>query len=192
MPQEPPDITGWLGALNDPATRDAAVEHLWPVLYEDLKRRAGRAMRRERAQHTLQPTALVHEAFLRMVRAKPVAWEDRAHFLAIAARVMRQVLVDHARKRDAVRRGGDQTRVTLDELRVGARASDTDLIDLHTALQRLEGIDVRSAQIAELKLFGGCTAGEISEALDVSVRTVESDWATARMWLSRALSESVE
>lgn len=190
MSHESADITQWLNELHDPSTREGAAARLWPVLYEDLKLRANRAMRRERPQHTLQPTALVHEAFLRMTRAKPVDWSDRAHFLAIAARVMRQVLVDHARKRDAARRGGDRTRVTLDEFRVGAAQSDADLIDLHHALERLEAVDARCAQVAELKVFGGFTAREVSQALDLSVRTVENDWATARMWLARALDEA--
>lgn len=183
-----PDISALLVALRDTERRGDAVRELWPLLYEELKRRAVRAMARERGGHTLQPTALVHEAYERMVRASDVAWQDRSHFLAIAARVMRQVLVDHARKRDAERRGGDWTRITFDEP-IHAAEGTSDVLELHLALERLEQLDARTAKVAELRLFAGATVPEIAEALDISARTVDNEWATARMWLVRALSD---
>lgn len=161
---------------------------LLPLLYEELHRIAQGVMRRERANHTLQPTALVHEAYLRMMKGSEVAWQDRAHFLGIAARVMRQVLVDSARKHQAARRGGDLQRITLSHGGVGVADDAPELLDLHRALERFADIDERAARVAELRLFTGATVPEIAEALDVSRRTVDVDWAAARMWLSRELS----
>ena len=139
---------------------------LLPLVYEELHRIAARAMRRERSDHTLQPTALVHEAYVRLVRGSEVDWQDRAHFLGIAAHVMRQVLVDHARTK-----GDDQL----------------ELLDLHHALERFAQVDERAARVAELRLFAGATVPEVAEALGVSKRTVDVDWAAARMWLTREL-----
>ena len=160
---------------------------LLPLVYEELHRIAARAMRRERSDHTLQPTALVHEAYVRLVRGSEVDWQDRAHFLGIAAHVMRQVLVDHARKKGAARRGGDAARVTLTEGGLGAPDDQLELLDLHHALERFAQVDERAARVAELRLFAGATVPEVAEALGVSKRTVDVDWAAARMWLTREL-----
>jgi RNA polymerase sigma factor (TIGR02999 family) len=158
------------------------------MVYDELHRIASRAMRRERADHTLQPTALVHEAYVRLVRGDDVAWQDRAHFLGIAAHVMRQVLVDHARKKHAARRGGHAARVTLTEGGLGRPDDAPELLDLHHALERFAAIDERAARVAELRLFAGATVPETAEALGVSKRTVDMDWAAARMWLTRELA----
>lgn len=181
----PPPITRILHDLRD--GDDNAVNVLLPLVYDELHRIAARAMRGERPGHTLQPTALVHEAYVRMVRGSDVAWQDRAHFLGIAAHVMRQVLVDHARKKNALRRGGDVARVTFTESGLGSPDDAADLLDLHRALERFAELDERAARIAELRLFAGATVPETAEALGVSKRTVDTDWATARMWLTREL-----
>ena len=187
---KPDDITAMLALLNEKGEADAVVEQLLPKLYDDLRARAGRAMAREVRHHTLQPTALVHEAYLRLARSEGPKWESRSHFLAIASRVMRQVLVDHARRRNAERRGGpDKALVTLNEERLPGLDAGQDLMALHQALERLEGVDERTARVAELRLFGGATVPEIAEALDISSRTVDNEWAAARMWLARALSD---
>lgn len=166
-----------------------AVEVLLPLLYDELHRIARRAMRRERPDHTLQPTALVHEAYLRMVRAHSVDWQDRAHFLGIASRVMRQILIDAARRRQAERRGGaDALRITLSDGALGRPDDAPDLLDLHRALERFATLDARAAQVAELRLFAGATVPEVAEALGVSPRTVDIDWSAARLWLARELT----
>ena len=174
----------------------AAVEELLALAYDELRRVASRIMARERAGHTLQPTALVHEAYLKLVDQTSLRWNDRAHFLGIAARAMRQILVDHARRSGAVKRGGEMTRVTLDEsvapdVSPGA-SSDLDLLDLNQALERLAVEDDRAARVAELRLFGGLSVKEAAHVLGVSVRTVGGDWAMARLWLSREISGTGE
>ena len=142
-------------------------------------------MRRERPGHTLQPTALVAEAFLRLVDETQVQWQDRAHFLGIAARVMRQILVDHARRRAAVKRGHELRRVTFDENLGHGSNQSFELLALHEALDRLAALDPRGARVVELRVFGGLTIDEIARLLDVSKRTVDNDWVVARMWLAR-------
>jgi RNA polymerase sigma factor (TIGR02999 family) len=144
-------------------------------------------MRRERDGHTLQPTAVVNEAFLRLVDQGTVDWRDRAHFMGIAARVMRQILVDHARRRSAAKRGAGAERVTLDDAMMPGSDAAFDLLALDEVLRRFAGLDARRAQVAELRVFGGLTTREIAAELDVSTRTVEGDWAVARMWLAREL-----
>ena len=181
----PPNITRILRELRDGDGN--AVNALLPLVYDELHRIAGRAMRRERSDHTLQPTALVHEAYVRLVKGDGVEWQDRAHFLGVAAHVMRQVLVDHARKTNALRRGGDAQRVTFSEGGLGNTDHGLGLLDLHHAMERFATVDERAAQVAEMRLFGGATIPEIAEALGVSKRTVDMDWAAARMWLSREL-----
>jgi RNA polymerase sigma factor (TIGR02999 family) len=146
-------------------------------------------MRRERREHTLQPTALVHEAYLRLVDQTRVAWEDRGHFFGIAARVMRQVLVDHARRRRAARRGGDALRITLAPDAGLGPGPATDVLELHELLDALAALDPRGARVVELRVFGGLTTAETAELLGVSKRTVDDDWAVAKMWLGRRLSK---
>jgi RNA polymerase sigma-70 factor, ECF subfamily len=176
-----------LAAAPEPA-RTEALETLLERLRPELRRLAARMMRRERAGHTLQPTVLVHEAFLELVDQAGVDWQGRAHFMAAAARVMRQVLVDHARRRGAAKRGGGARRVTLDE-HLDANAPDhtLDVLALSQALDGLAAIDPRGAQVVELRVFGGVTAEETARLLGVSKRTVDSDWSVARLWLARAL-----
>jgi RNA polymerase sigma-70 factor (ECF subfamily) len=164
-----------------------ATARLADALYPELRRVAGSLMRRERAGHTLQPTALVGEAFLRLVDQTRIQWQDRAHFLGIAARVMRQVLVDHARRHAALKRGAEMRRVTFDEGLGHGADQGIGLLALHDALERFTAVDPRGAQVVELRVFGGATVEEIALTLGVSKRTVDHDWAVARMWLAREL-----
>jgi RNA polymerase sigma factor (TIGR02999 family) len=158
------------------------------ALYPELRRLAARLMRRERDGHTLQPTAVVNEAFVRLVNQRTVDWQDRAHFLGIAARVMRQVLVEHARRRGAAKRGANRDRVTLDEALAMGDDPAFSMLVLDDVLTRLANVDPRGAQVAELRIFGGLTVQETAHALGVSVRTVHTDWAMARLWLARELA----
>lgn len=158
-----------------------AFEELLPRVYEGLRALARRHLAGERKDHTLQPTALVHETYLRLADHTRLQWRDRAHFFAISARIMRRLLVDHAREKGALKRGGDQERVELSD--VAAPSKTVDLIDLDRALERLEAIDPRQAQVVEARYFGGLSLEETAEALDVSLATVKRDWSTAKVWL---------
>lgn len=162
--------------------------NLAEALYPELRRIAGSLMRRERSGHTLQPTALVGEAFVRLVDQTQIEWRDRAHFLGIAARVMRQILVDHARRHAALKRGGEMERVTFDESLGHGADREVELLALHDALERFAAVDDRGARVVELRVFGGATVEEIAHTLGVSKRTVDDDWAVARMWLARELN----
>jgi RNA polymerase sigma factor (TIGR02999 family) len=173
----------------DAASAASLREQLFVLVYEELRKTARGLMRQESAQHTLQPTALVHESFLRLVDSKATEFADRAHFLAIAARCMRQVLVDHARAKAAEKRGGDRQRVTLDTSLAEAGAHELELLILDDALSKFARLDPRAAQVAELRLFGGLAVNEIAHTLGVSARTVDGDWASARLWLSRELGD---
>jgi len=171
------------------ARGDEATERLAELLYPELRRIAARLMRGERQSHTLQPTAVVHEAFMRLVDAQTIEWQDRAHFLGIAARVMRRILIEHARRRGAAKRGGGADRLTLDEAAVPGADAAVGLLDLDDVLTRFAEIDDRGAQVAELRIFGGLTVRETAEELGVSSRTVNGDWAVARLWLARELAQ---
>ena len=166
-----------------------ALDRLVPLVSEELRRRAGRYLRRERAGHTLQPTALVNEAYLRLVDHPWVGWRNRAHFFAIAARVMRQILVDHARRRRAAKRG--ETLITLhpDDAVATSSEPDVNLIALDEALAALAGFAPRQCRIIELRFFGGLTIRETAEMLEVSPATVKLDWSMARAWLFKWLEE---
>ena len=165
---------------------ETAASELMPLVYDELRRLAGAYLRRERAAATLQPTALVHEAYLRLVRDKTQAWQDRTHFLAIAALSMRQILVERARARDAAKRGGaNQVRITLDEGLVADAPKDVDLVALDEALTRLAAVDAQSARVVELRFFAGMTIEETAEAMDVSPATVKRIWTVAKAWLRR-------
>ena len=167
-----------------------SAEELLPLIYDELRRLAQWQMGHE-AGHTLQPTALVHEAYLRLVDQTKTDWRGRTHFVAFASKVMRNLLIDHARKRASAKRGGDQRRVTLVEQisPFESRDLDTDqLLSLHAALERLGDEDERAAKIVELRYFGGLTVDEVAEVLGVSKRTVEGHWTHARAWLARELS----
>ena len=164
----------------------SAGDRLMTVVYDELRRLAGRAMRKEQADHTLQPTALVNEAYLQLIRAD-VSYRDRTHFYAMAARVMRHVLVDHARRKGRQKRGGDVARVTLEEGLVAGDEPQADLLALDDALERLAAHQPRKARVIELFYFGGLTAEEVAEVVDVSVATVNRDLRMARAWLYDAL-----
>lgn len=168
---------------------DAALDRLLPLVYDDLHRLARGQFARERAGHTLQPTALVHEAYLRLVEIRRVDWQDRAHFLALAATTMRRILVSHARRRLAAKRGGAAVNVTLVEEVVGSGGPEVGLLALDEALGALAELDPRQARIVELRYFGGLTIEETAEALTVSPSTVKSDWQMARAWLYSQLGE---
>ncbi len=167
----------------------SAVERLVPLIYAELRQIAERAMRQERSDHTLQPTALVHEAFLRLVGKPDLSWESRAHFLNIAALAMRRVLLMHARERRAGKRGGGLERVTLDEQLVGGGDKGIDLIGLDESLERLALIFPRKARVVELRFFAGLSLEETGKVLDISLATVKREWAFARAWIRRDLSD---
>lgn len=168
----------------------AALDELLPEVYEELRRLARLQLVGERQGHTLHPTGLVHEAFLRFGDYERISWQDRAHFFAVASTIMRRVLVDHARKRRAAKRGGGATLVTLIESR--SPDESVDVIDLDEALTKLEALDPRQCRIVELRFFGGLAHKEIADVLDISVATVNRDWKVAKLWLRRALSEPQE
>jgi len=163
-----------------------ALDHLLPLVYEELRGLAARKMRGERPSHTLQTTGLVHEAFLRLV-AMEVSWNDRAHFLRVAAQCMRRILVDHARARGSARRGGAGARVTLDEAAIVSPSPPADLLALDEALTRLAQLDARKSEVIELCFFGGLTQEETASAMGVSRATVERELRQARAWLYREL-----
>lgn len=166
----------------------SALDRLMPLVYEELRRLAGHYMRGERTGHTLQTTALVNEAYLRLVDHKNIQWQNRAHFFAVAAQAMRRVLVDHARSRGYAKRGGSSHRVTFDEGALISQPQDPDLLALDEALSRLSAIDPRKAQIVELRYFGGLSVEETAEVLNVSAVTVMREWSKAKAWLFRELS----
>jgi RNA polymerase sigma factor (TIGR02999 family) len=177
-------LRAWCGGSN------AALDKLMPLVYEELRRIAHRHMVRERAGHTLQTTALVNEAYLRLVDARQVQWRDRAHFFALSAQLMRRILVDHARSRSRLKRGGSGQRVPLDESSAVPVAKGTNLVELDDALSSLAAVDARKAKVVELRYFGGLSVKETAEALDVSAGTVMSDWKLAKVWLLRQLDRS--
>jgi len=158
-----------------------------PLVYEERRRLAREYIRRERGDHTLQATALVHEAYLRMVNEKSVTWKDRAHFYGIAARLMRRILVDHARAHGAAKRGGLEKTLALDEARDLPAPGATALVALDDALESLAKAYPRKSEVVELKFFGGLEANEIAEVLQVSQKTVLRDWSFAKLWLCREL-----
>jgi RNA polymerase sigma factor (TIGR02999 family) len=164
------------------------LKDLLPVVYDELRALAAAHMRRERREHTLQPTALANEVYLRLVDETKVAWQGRAQFLAIAARAMRQILIEHARARKAAKRGGDRLRVTLSDTSTDDTGAVLDLLDLHDALDALADVDARKAQIIELRFFAGLTIPEIADLLALGVTTVEDDWYLARAWLRRRMA----
>ena len=166
----------------------SAVERLVPLIYAELRQIAGRAMRHERSDHTLQPTALVHEAFLRLVGKPDLSWESKAHFLNIAAQAMRRVLLMHARERGAAKRGGGAERVTLDDQLVGSAERGIDLIGLDESLERLAAIFPRKARVVELRFFAGLSLEETGKVVGISLATVKREWDFARAWIRRDLA----
>lgn len=173
--------------------RESALRELFPLLHAELRGIAGAHMRGERRGHTLEPTALVHEAYARIAGEAGLEWQDRAQFLRLAARAMRQVLVEHARARAAVKRGGGVARVTLNEDLVAGQGGEVDVLDLNEKLEAFAALHERRARVVELRFFGGLTFEESAHVLGVSPKTVEADWYFARAWLRRELrAESPE
>ena len=168
-----------------------AFDRLLPLVDRELRRLARRHMQRERPGHTLQATALVNEAYLRLAETKEVDWRGRAHFFAVAARVMRHILVDHARARGNVRRGGALKKLSLDAANTVAAPREQDLLGLDEVLTRLEGVHSRPAQVVELRFFGGLSVQETADALSISIDTVKRDWRFAKLWLLRELDSGV-
>ena len=168
----------------------AALDQMMPEVYAELRRLAEGYMQRERPQHTLQPTALVNEAYLRLVNAKSVQWQDRAHFFALCAQMMRRILVDYARSRARFKRGGAALKVPLDESLAVPSKQDVDLVKLDDALHALAALDDRKARAVELRYFGGLSVEETAEVLGVSVSTIMNDWKMAKAWLFRELDRS--
>ncbi len=165
----------------------SALDALTPLVYAELRRLADSYLRSESPGHTLQPTALVHEAYLRLVDRNAPDWQNRSHFYGVAAHLMRQILVDHARTRQATKRGGQAIHLSLEEDLVVSRERDADLVALDEALERLAALEPRKAQVVELRFFGGLSIEEIAKLLDVSDVTVRRDWQFAKAWLLREL-----
>jgi len=168
-----------------------ALDRLIPLVHAELRRLARSYMRRERAGHTLQTTALINEAYLRLIDAQRVPWQNRAHFYGVAAQLMRRILVDFARERNYQKRGGGAHQVAFDEALAVSASSDPDVVALDEALRELEKVDERKARVVEMRFFGGLSEKEIAAALDVSPETVKRDWRLAKSWLLRRLSEGM-
>lgn len=168
----------------------AALDKLVPVVYQELRRLAGYYMRRERPGHTLQTSALVNEAYMRLVDYKQMHWQSRAHFFAVAAQAMRRILVEHARKRHFAKRGGGAVQVSLDEAATVSEKQAADLIALDDALTGLEAIDPRKSRIVELRYIGGLNIEETAEVLGISPATVQREWRSAKAWLYRAIANT--
>jgi RNA polymerase sigma factor (TIGR02999 family) len=179
------DVTALLRAWG--AGDRGAGDRLVPLVYQQLRRRAAAYLRQEREHHTLQPTALVNEAYLRLIDQRQVAWQNRAQFFGIAAQMMRRILVDHARRRNMNKRSGQWLRVSLDD-RAAAPAAAFDVLMLDTLLDRLAAFDARKSRVVELRYFGGLSLEETARALDVSMATVDREWRAARAWLHSQLT----
>ena len=186
--EESSEITHILTDWN--AGNEGAKERLLPFVYDELKRQARRLMSRERVDHTLQPTALVHEAFVRLSKQTGMEWQNRSHFFGIASRLMRQILVDHARHHAAAKRGSRPIHYSLDDVDIPVEERAESILVLNDALDRLEKLDEKQAKVVEMRFFGGLSNAEIAAALDVSERTVVREWKMAKLWLFRELSSS--
>src|SRR6476660_4248267 len=184
-----PDVTALLGDWS--RGNSTALSQLLPLVYAELRRVAARQLRRERADHTLQPPALVHEAYIRLVDQRQVDWQNRAHFFGVAAQVMRRILVDHARRHGANKRGQGVPCVSMDEAKDVAAPDEIPILALDHALDRLEKVDAELTRIVELRAFGGLTIDEAAHVLGVSPSTAKRDWRTAKAWLSRELATDV-
>ena len=181
------DVTQLLARWKD--GDEAALQQLVPIVHEELRRLARRQMARERPGHTLQPTALVNEAYLRLVNLKQMQWQDRAHFFAMGARLMRRILVDVARSRGYQKRGGGAKQVSFTQALDVAEDQPTDVVALSDALEALAGVDERKSRVVELRFFGGLSVEETAEVLNVSRETIKRDWTFAKLWLLRQLRE---
>jgi RNA polymerase sigma factor (TIGR02999 family) len=183
---EPADITVLLQRFR--RGDKAAADELLPLVYDELKRLAASRMKTERPGHTLQPTALVHEVYLKLAMGSPVNWQNRAHFFAVAAQHMRHIIVDHARAATAGKRGGGKVVVSLDDFTGASLPPDESMLALDEALTRLKNVDQRAARVVELRFFGGLTERDIAEVLGIGVTTTKRDWEFARAWLGTRLS----
>lgn len=179
------EITQLLHAIGPVGS--SASEDLLPLVYDDLRRQAAAQMSRESAAQTLQPTALLHEAWLRLIGGTGQRWQNRAHFFGAAAEAMRRILIENARRKARLKRGGDQVRVNLDEVELAAASPDEKVLLIDEALERLRAEDPEKAQIVVMKFYGGRTNQEIAESLDVTERTVERHWAYAKAWLFQSI-----
>lgn len=190
QPQVPRDVTALLKAWGqgDVEARD----ELLPLVYTELRRRAQAYMRRERQGHALEPTALVHEAYLRLVKQERTNWENRFQFYGVAAQMMHRILVDQARARRTAKRSGQWARVSLIDFVAARQSQDVELLDLHEALEELAGFDERKARVVELKFFGGLSLEETGQVLGVSLGTVEREWQAARAWLHARLKAAAQ
>jgi RNA polymerase sigma factor (TIGR02999 family) len=177
-------LQNWSGGDSEAPAR------LMPFVYDEMRRLARVFLAKERGNHTLQPTALVHEAYVRLIDQTRVNWQNRAHFYGIAASMMRRVLIDHARSHATDKRGGATIRLSIDDVQVPVEERAAALLDLDEALERLKEMDERKCKIVEMRFFGGLSDEEIAEVLDVSTRTVLRDWKTARLWLYRELTQN--
>lgn len=186
--QVPEDVTQLLLDWRDGDA--SALEQLMPLVYDELRRLARQALRRERAGHTMQTTTLVHEVYLRLIDVRRVAWHDRAHFFAIAAQLMRRVLVDEARRRHFQKRGGKLTRISLTEAMQMSPERDAELVALDEALDRLAAFAPRKCRVVELRFFGGLSIEQTAAALNVSTDIVKREWRTAKLWLLHELSRA--
>ena len=182
-----PDVTGLLIDWSNGDRK--ALEELMPLVYGELRRLAGAHLRRERSAHTLQSTALVHEAFLRLVNQNNVHWRNRAHFYGIAAQMIRRILVDHARAQHAGKRGAGAVKLELDEAMAASEQKELDLLGLDSALVRLAEMDERQARIVELRFFAGLSVEETAEVIQLSTATVKREWSSARAWLYREMTK---
>lgn len=168
---------------------ESAADELFPLIYDELHKQARIFLIKERPDHTLQPTALVHETFLKLIDQKHVDWKNRTHFLGVASTLMRRILVDHARAHNSGKRGGSAIRLSVEDIDISAEERASDLLWLDEALEKLADFDERKSKVVEMKFFGGLNENEISEVLGISERTVQRDWKTARLWLLRELDE---
>ena len=183
-----PDVTQILHDWS--AGDESAPQRLMPVVYEELRRLAAQYLRSERPDHTLQATALVHEAYLKLVDQNRMTWQNRAHFRGVAAQLMRRILIDHARAHRGQKRGGKLAKIYLDETRELSQQRSPDLVELDEALRNFASDYPRESEVVELKFFGGLDANEIAEVLNVSAKTVSRDWSFAKLWLLRQLSNA--
>jgi RNA polymerase sigma factor (TIGR02999 family) len=168
-----------------------SLDQLMPIVYDELRRQAARYLRHERPGNTLQTTALIHEAYVRLVDQRNVQWQNRAHFFGIAAQLMRRILVDHARTKKRAKRGGSDIRVSLGDATVAVKGQDLDVVALDEALERLAQIDAQQSRVVELRFFSGLTVEETAEVMGISNATVKRDWSMAKAWLHRELSGDI-
>ncbi|HEV8428036.1 MAG TPA: sigma-70 family RNA polymerase sigma factor [Pyrinomonadaceae bacterium] len=186
MPKEAENITDLLVSYS--RGDKESLDKLMPIVYDELRRQAARYLRRELPGHTLQTTALIHEAYVRLVDQRNVQWQNRAHFFGIAAQMMRRILVDHARTKKRAKRGGSHIKVSLDDANIAVRSQDLDVVAVDEALSRLAKIDEQQSRVVELRFFSGLTVEETAEVIHISPATVKRDWSMAKAWLHRELS----